>query len=777
LYQGDKSRDFEKEEFGMYRFNTIVDLPADSKQSCKFVIMLLVLLTISLFSRAAEARTDVYTFVPDQSTVVQTGGFAGVHEIYQIEGQFRLSIDFDTSTASFVQVDANLLEPSGFLYTQNLDELFNMTELVGTVVDDTTINFEGKAADDTNTDVRITLTFADDSVRLIGETIPPPNSADFFIYNLDAVAQRKFAGGTGEPNNPYQITTSEQLISIGDDPNLLNKHYVLVNDIDLDPNLPSGQVFTHAVISPDINDVFEFQGTPFTGVFDGDRHVIFNLTIDSSELSGSYLGLFGCIGPDGRVYNLGLENTRITVSDHAVNIGGLAGCLQEGKISSCSVTSDISGMEIVYNIGGLIGYNNRGKITLCYASGSVSIGDYSSRIGGLVGYQSEGSIVECHAENDVSVGFSTSKTGGLVGENSYGYITRSYCNTNVSGGLFNYYIGGLVGSNDFGNISNSFTTGTVSGDDHPNGIGGLVGYNRLGTITGCHSTASISSGACSYQHTGRFGGLVGYNDEGLIASCYATGDIICGNIGWYIGGFVGENKFGDIFDCHATGSIISGQLSVFLGGFAGLNHGYVFNCYTTGGITSGQMSIFLGGFAGLNKDNIMNCYAIGNVSGEDLSNMIGGLVGSNGVTFARNDPIISISGESYYPGIITNCYATGDISVSGRSGRLGGLVGLNDEGSVKNCYATGGIEVEENSENLGGLIGGIGAEEDTIVTNSYFLRDSDSDGLDNGFGFPLTDEQMKQQASFVGWDFDEIWMICEGTDYPRLQWQNIQCGE
>ena len=60
----------------------------------------------------------------------------------------------------------------------------------------------------------------------------------------------EFAGGTGEPNDPYQIATAEQLISIGSDPNLLDKHFILVNDIDLDPNLPGGRVFDRAVIAP-----------------------------------------------------------------------------------------------------------------------------------------------------------------------------------------------------------------------------------------------------------------------------------------------------------------------------------------------------------------------------------------------------------------------------------------------------------------------------------------------------------------------------------------------
>src|SRR3972149_11712621 len=78
----------------------------------------------------------------------------------------------------------------------------------------------------------------------------------------------EFADGTGEPNHPYQISTAEQLTSIGSDTNLLNKHFVLVADIDLDPNLPGGKAFTQAVIAPG--------NLPFTGSFNGREHVIQN---------------------------------------------------------------------------------------------------------------------------------------------------------------------------------------------------------------------------------------------------------------------------------------------------------------------------------------------------------------------------------------------------------------------------------------------------------------------------------------------------------------------
>ena len=49
----------------------------------------------------------------------------------------------------------------------------------------------------------------------------------------------------------------------------------------------------------------------------------------------------------------------------------------------------------------------------------------------------------------------------------------------------------------------------------------------------------------------------------------------------------------------------------------------------------------------------------------------------------------------------------------------------------------------------------------------YFLITS---GPNDGNGVPLTDAQMKQQASFVGWDFNSVWQISENLAYPELIW-------
>lgn len=151
----------------------------------KKLILTYTFLLAGLYSVTAAADTKTYLFLPDQSTVLQTGGFMGIHETHTVTGWFKLTVDFKTGTASFDQVDAKLSE-SPFLYTQSLNVLFNMTELVGTVISDKVINFTGKTAEAHPVDVNLVVNLSEDSVQMTGGTFPP--CCDFFIYNLDAVA-------------------------------------------------------------------------------------------------------------------------------------------------------------------------------------------------------------------------------------------------------------------------------------------------------------------------------------------------------------------------------------------------------------------------------------------------------------------------------------------------------------------------------------------------------------------------------------------------------------
>jgi hypothetical protein len=41
-----------------------------------------------------------------------------------------------------------------------------------------------------------------------------------------------------------------------------------------------------------------------------------------------------------------------------------------------------------------------------------------------------------------------------------------------------------------------------------------------------------------------------------------------------------------------------------------------------------------------------------------------------------------------------------------------------------------------------------------------------------GVGTGKTTAQMKQQATFINWNFSTVWTIDEGNSFPKLRWAN-----
>jgi hypothetical protein len=277
-----------------------------------------------------------------------------------------------------------------------------------------------------------------------------------------------FSGGTGEPNDPYQIASAEQLVCIADFPKLTDKSFVLINNIDLDPNLMGEAAFERSVIPR------------FSGTFDGNGFVISNLSLTGF----GHLGLIDTIEDDGLVQNLGVINANITGSrDH---IGIIAG-YNNGTVSNSYSTGSVTGDD---NVGGLVGRNS-GSIAMSYSTGTVTGTRFY--VGGLVGYNYEGTITSCYNSGNIS---SSGSVGGLVGCNYEGMITSCYNTGSVSSGGS---VGGLVGDND-GSISNSYSTGTVDGDG--NYVGGLIGWNNEGSITTSFWDMETSglTNMCGSQH-------------------------------------------------------------------------------------------------------------------------------------------------------------------------------------------------------------------------------------------------------------------------------------
>jgi hypothetical protein len=177
-------------------------------------------------------------------------------------------------------------------------------------------------------------------------------------YEVKAIA---FSGGAGEPNDPYQIALSEQLVAIAGLPDLLDRHFVLKDHVDLDPNLHGARVFNKAVIPT------------FSGTFDGQGYTIRHLAMKAGESASGPLGLFGVLESSGQVRDLGITDADVTGSDS--HIAGLVG-RNYGAVHSCHVTGVVVGSN---SCGGLAGWNG-GSIATSYSNSFVS---GENAVGGL----------------------------------------------------------------------------------------------------------------------------------------------------------------------------------------------------------------------------------------------------------------------------------------------------------------------------------------------------------------------------------------------------------
>jgi hypothetical protein len=687
-----------------------------------------------------------------------------------------------------------------------------------------------------------------------------------------------FAGGTGTANDPFQIATPEQLASVTATRSRLDTHFLVVNDIDLGPNLPGGHVFEGAVIAA--------YRDPFAGSFDGGGHTIRNLVIRAKAQSNWYLtsaGLFGGIEGGGVVRDLKIEGADVQVLDRRAGI--LAG-ENAGRVINCQVSGRISNDFALFHVdeaGGLAG-RNTGDIINCRADVDSVSGHQC--VGGLVGTNfPEGSIVSCRAIcQDVRA--RRFGGGGLVGSNS-GYVIGSAALGGILAPDSSDAHGGLAGANR-GTILNCHAGSDIAAGARCSQLGGLVGENQ-GTILNCSASGNIST----QDRCALVGSLVGRNlfSQARVVNSCAVGKISSGTDNLEVGGLVGGNRDGDVkmsfWDFQTSGLRVSAggkglptaamqQAGTFLeAGWDFVNEG-------TNGIMDawrmpeggGYPALTLG-FDGYDPPRLVgdgtaaDPYRIG--TPEDLGMMwrhdpsacyqlvadielaairwLGAPISTFSGTFNGGGFVIShltlhesrmaglfgflgrnalvmdlgiadanivapdeaqdlglLAGKSYYETDVTRCYATGRLAAGRRSVALGGLIGRN-QGSVADCYTRTDLSCGEQSSHVGGLVGydkgmiqrsyaagavtaadpnatcgGLLGTTATTITKvmmiaCYFLDPSEGGGPNNGLGVPLTDARMKQQTSFLNWNFKNTWRICEGKDYPRLWWESVDCDQ
>ena len=233
-------------------------------------------------------------------------------------------------------------------------------------------------------------------------------------------------------------------------------------------SLDSWSVGKTVILTADISlkDI-DFDPIPsFSGIFDGQNHVIGDININGAY---SPSGLFAQVGKDGHIKNLTVTGAVTPDGDKAM-VGGIAGD-NSGKIESCIFIGTIMGKS---DVGGIAGINQlSGTITDCQVGGEI--------------------IGEKH-------------TGGICGNNT-GLISDSRNASKVNTVAVTPEI-----SLDEINVSLTLDITKLPSINNTTmtDAGGISGYST-GLVLGC-----INDGIIGYPHVGyNIGGIVGRNSGHL----------------------------------------------------------------------------------------------------------------------------------------------------------------------------------------------------------------------------------------------------------------------
>ena len=327
-----------------------------------------------------------------------------------------------------------------------------------------------------------------------------------------------FDGGSGTPEDPYIISTAEQLNAVRDNP---SASYKLVKDIDLTDYLDSKNDTKGWKAVGGDSDSYTFSGD-----FDGSGHKISGLWIDRPN--EDFVGLFGKFNGN-EIKNLSIELSPKGIIGNNY-VGGLVGVSNGKIVSGCSVTGGpLVGEEL---IGKLVG-ENTGIISHCYTSGesitsNSTVTDYSLSVstgsGGVVG-KNTGSLIEnCFSTCDVIKKHGVS-SGGCVGWNgNFGEIRRCYAIGNIYGGATGIndngvgnQLGGFIGHNDRATVKDCYAAGSSYG------MGGGAGGFAGNSINYHYSQINTSYACCKEVDSSQ--AFIGYNRAASIVSkCYYDKD-------------------------------------------------------------------------------------------------------------------------------------------------------------------------------------------------------------------------------------------------------------
>lgn len=619
----------------------------------------------------------------------------------------------------------------------------------------------------------------------------------------DTVVEESPSFGLGTIENPYQISSLNNLYWISQHPEEWSKYYIQTEDIEA---FDIRSISNNMGWSPIGNDTISFSGS-----YNGQGHTINNIYIGRD--TSNNIGFFG------------------KTNKSIISCLGLTNLIVNGNMYT----------------GGLIGYNESSKIYNCYTSG-ISKG--SSFVGGLIGSnESYSKVMNCFSTGSVDINTSNDSVsiyvGGLIGVNqNKSMVNNCYSESMVTGSL---YIGGLIGFNNNSSIiNNCYSIGSVSADSI---AGGLLGQNNESITNNSFWDIELSGQSLSAGGTGKpslemsspniytdvnwnfihnwsitsalNNGYPYLNYDYLIDSPSSIAPLL--GIGSENDPFQIENidhlywisqhseewnkHFIQTEDIDAYGTIalpdgwptigyfnyISNDQLAFTGSYDGLNHS-ISNLYSKGndstytalfGWTShaNLRNLRLNNLEMTSKNStsgligtmeftsVSNCSTNGNITAiSSVSGLCVNISDSSTIESSfSNCNITGINGVANFIytsnlSTISDCYSQG--SVTGLD-TIGGLIGLSYDSQISNCYSISPII---GLNDIGGLISF--SNTSTTVSNSFW--DTQASGQTNSSaGIGKNNIEMKLPSTFeqANWDFQSIWGISRilNDGYPFLQ--------
>lgn len=567
-----------------------------------------------------------------------------------------------------------------------------------------------------------------------------------------------YSGGSGEPNNPYRIATVSDWQSLMSTPADWNDCFIMTADVNLQG----------IVLTPVGN-----YSNRFTGIFDGNSHIIRNADINIPD--SNYVGLFGCVGSGGQVRNFRVEDVNIIAGSR---VGGLVG-INYGTITACYATGKVTGTGNY--VGGLVGYQNLGQVNKylmashCTEPNQEKLflwdsndGKHWSLLNGGASYTAPAYVIR-----DPSIFYNTADCKYYITytNNDNNNVPHNFQGTRI----------GIASSPDlitwthvtWVNCAGSYVWAPEWYIDSTGVVHIFVMINWV--LKEMHSTVAGDFTAWSSPV---YTGITGYdayivqkpNDPNYYMF-YVSGKYIqvakCATVA---GTYTVTTDVNDWAGWRANavpaigGSGIEGPCVTYLGGtswritfqktIGALYWSESNDNWTTWTnpclCTDDQSGLTIGHGTAIeypvvnqiiNDGTITNCYATEAVTG---SNYVGGLVGCSS-------------------GTISNCYATG--SIDGNN-YVGGLVG-DHHGNIVTCYSAGAVSGDSN---VGGLVGDCNG----VTTASFWdIETSGQTTSAGGEGKTTTDMKTLSTFTSVGWDFVDTWNIGENQTYPFLRKYSI----